>query len=536
MECDCLLFSEIPQTSRLFAAFNEDFDRVKQFYGHAPDERGIRAAAKEAALEPAIRAGVVEVLRAQNRELGSGAEAEKNIDRLANGAVAIVTGQQVSLFSGPAYSIYKALDAIRWAERLTKAGVKAVPIFWMATEDHDLAEANQVFFGERYGIARLAMPLQEGVEGKSVGKIVLGDATDAVVEHAGELLQGPGKREIVDALKASYDAGETFGSAFGKLLVRLLKGRGLILLDPLDKRLHELARPIYRKAVEDAAPITEELLTRGKQLERAGFHAQVKVTPQSTLLFLNVEGKREAVKRKGDGFIAASLRLGSRELLQKVDENPEALTASVLLRPVLQDFILPTAAYIGGPAEVAYMAQAQVVYRRLLGRMPAILPRTSFTLIEPGLVRTLKKYDLSVPEVLGGRQQLRRKMEARYLSRGLAARFSRDEKALRKMLAGYSKPLRALDKTLAGARETAERKMFHQFEKLRGKAGRAENARTGVLDRHEAEFVSALYPHHGLQERTLCLLPFLARHGADLLDSLQSAADKCCSGHRLIKL
>ncbi len=536
MEYDCLRFSEVPQATKLFASYTEDFGKVKSFYAHAPDEAGVRAAAKEVRLDAGTRSAVVEVLRAQNRKMGSDAEVEKNIDRLGNGAVAIVTGQQVSLFSGPAYSIYKALDAIRWAKKLTRSGIDAVPIFWMATEDHDLAEANQAFFRERYGIARLELLLEKEVEGGSVGRILLGKSADAVVEHAVELLQGAGRGEIAEALKASYRQEETFGTAFGKLLARILRGRGLILLDPLDKWLHELARPIYRKAVEGAGPMAEELLARGKDLERRSFHTQVKVTQQSTLLFLDVDGKREPIRRKNGAFVAGSLRQSASDLLRRIDEEPEALTASVLLRPVLQDSILPTAAYIGGPAEVAYMAQAQVVYRRVLGRMPAILPRASFTLIEPEVARALKKYHLSVPEVLNGRQQLRRKMEAQYLPRGLAARFARDEKALRKILAGYGKPLGAVDKTLGGARETAERKMLYQFEKLRGKAGRAENVRSGVLGRHELEIISALYPRRGLQERTLCLLPFLARQGMELLDRLESAMGKPCQGHRLITL
>jgi bacillithiol synthase len=536
MESDCLRFSEVPQTTELFASYTENFGKVKSFYGRAPDEAGVRAAAKEVHLDAGTRSAVAEVLHAQNRSMGSDAAVENNIDRLANGAAAIVTGQQVSLFSGPAYSIYKALDAIRWAKKLTRSGVDAVPIFWMATEDHDLAEANQAFFGERYGIARLELPLPERVAGRSVGRISLGDSADAVVEHAGELLQGAERKEIAEALKASYRREETFGSAFGKLLARVLKGRGLILLDPLDKRLHELTRPIYRKAAEDAGQINEELLTRGKELGRKGFHAQVKVTRQSTLLFLDVEGKREPVRRKNGEFIAGSSRLSASELLRKIDEEPEALTASVLLRPVLQDSILPTAAYIGGPAEVAYMAQAQLVYRRVLGGMPAILPRASFTLIAPEVLRVLKKYHLTVPEALSGRQQLRRKMEAQYLPHGLAARFARDEKALRKILAGYNKPLGALDKTLIGAREAVGKKMLYQFAKLRGKAGRAENLRTGVLDRHETQIISALYPHRGLQERTLCLLPFLARQGAELLDRLESAMGEPCQGHRLLML
>jgi bacillithiol synthase len=536
MECDCLRFFEIPQTTKLFGVFAENFVEVKDFYGHTPDEVGVCAAAKEVRLDATTRKGMAEILRAQNRELGFDAATFANIDRLANGASAILTGQQVSLFSGPAYSIYKALDAIAWAQNLTRSGVDAVPVFWAATEDHDLAEANQVFFGERYGIARMEAPLEEGIEGRSVGRILLGRSIDAVTEHALEILHGPGKREIAEAVKAAYRPEETFGTAFGKLLARILNGRGLILLNPLDKRLHELARPVFRKAVEDTAEMTEELLARGKQLDRRGFHAQVRVTQQSTLLFLDVDGKREAVRRKNGGFVAGKLQLSTNELLQKIDEEPEALTASVLLRPVLQDSILPTAAYIGGPAEVAYMAQAQVVYRRVLGRMPAILPRASFTLVEPQVGRALKKYGLDIRDVLSGRQRMRRKMEALYLPRGLAARFARDEKALQKILAGYGKALNTLDKTLSGARETATRKMLYQFEKLRGKAGRAENERTGVLDRHESEIVSALYPHRGLQERTLCLLPFLARQGKQLLERLESSMSKPRPCHQIMKL
>ena len=536
MECDCLRFSEIPQTTKLFASFTDNFSKVREFYAHAPDEAGVRAAAGEARLDASARRAVAEILREQNERLGSSGETMRNIERLRDGVAAIVTGQQVGLFSGPAYCIYKALDAIAWAKRLTRAGVDAVPIFWMATEDHDLAEANHVFFHERDGIAQLAAEVGDSGAGRSVGRISFGDGIAAVVEHASTLLDGPSAKEIREILESSYRAGENFGSAFGKLLARLLAGSGLILLEPLDRRLHELARPIYRKAIEQSGEIASELLARGKELGKLGFHAQVKVTQQSTLIFLDVEGKREAVRRKNGDFLAGNWRLSAADLLKKVENEPEALSASVLLRPVLQDFLLPTAAYVGGPAEVAYMAQAQVVYKRILGRMPAILPRASFTLVEPNVARTMKKYELGIADIFAGRQRLRRKMEAHYLPRGLETRFARDEKTLRKLLSGYAKPLTVLDKSLAGARDTAEKKMLYQFQKLRGKAGRAQNERTGVLDRHESEIVSALCPRHGLQERSLSLLPFLARYGMDLLKRLESASQSACKGHRIVSL
>ena len=544
MEYHCLPFREIPQTTKLFASFLDDFSTVNQFYAHPPDDAGVRSAAKEVHLDVGMRKAVADILREQNKQLGSDAATQKNIDRLAAGAVAIVSGQQVGLFSGPAYSIYKALDAIHWAGKLTKSGIDAVPIFWMATEDHDLAEVNQVFFGSREGIARMELPLSDDAAGGSVGRISLGKMAGAAVEHAVELLEGPGLPAIAEALRASYRDGETFGSAFGKFLARLLKGRGLILLDPLDARLHELARPVYRKAVEESQLLVEELIARDKVLDKRGFHAQVKVTQQATLLFLNVNGKRQPVRQRNGGFMAGDLKLTVRELLAKVDNAPQELTPSVLLRPVLQDSLLPTAAYIGGPAEVAYMAQAQVVYRRALGRMPAILPRASFTLIEPTVSRALKKYALDFHDALHGRQTVRRKMELNALPRGLAAKFSRDAKGLKRILGSYRAPLERLDKSLPAALDTAERKILYQFGRLRGKAGRTENFRTGVLDRHEREILGALFPHHGLQERTLCLLPFLARQGMELLDRLSgemcsemsSDMNEPCSGHCVVML
>ncbi|HKW88803.1 MAG TPA: bacillithiol biosynthesis cysteine-adding enzyme BshC [Candidatus Acidoferrales bacterium] len=534
MECHCIPNREIPHTTRLFSAFSDEFSKVAEFYAHTPDEAGVRAAAKKVRLDAAIRSGVANVLREQNRQFGGGEAVARNIGRLAEGAAAIVTGQQVGLFGGPAYSIYKALSAIAWATKLTRAGVEAVPVFWLATEDHDLAEVNHVFVHGKQGLAKIELSQADEFTGRSVGRIPLGIMAVAAAEHAAQLLEGPASKEIAEALSLSYRAQETYGGAFAKLFARLFGNKGLILLDPLDRRLHELARPIYRRAAEESETLAEELLARGKLLDRRGYHAQVKVTSQSTLLFLDAEGKRQAVRRRNGGFLAGEKKLSAAELLGQIERHQENFSASVLLRPIVQDSLLPTAAYIGGPAEVAYMAQAQIVYERILGRMPAILPRPSFTLVEPETARLLKKYGLEFGDILRGRQHVRRQMEREYLPRGLATRFSRDDKALRKILKGYAKPLGTLDKTLVGALGTAERKMMCQFEKLREKAGRAQNFRTGVLDRHEEQIMNSLLPHHDLQERTLSLLPILARQGEELFEKLLTMMSKPCAGHHVV--
>ena len=524
METHCISFREIPQTTKLFATFLEDFGRVARYFGHAPSVAGAISASKEVHLDPGVRQGVVEVLREQNLRFGGTTELDpeiaRNLDRLATGAVAVVTGQQVGLFTGPAYSFYKAVTAAAYAEDLTRQGIEAVPVFWLATEDHDLAEINHAAWTTRTGLAEFALPVGGGEEGRRVGEIVLGEAIVAPIVTAVDTLEGPHAADVARALRESYAPDETYGSAYGKLIARLVAGRGIVFLDPLDSRLHHFAAGVYRRALDESDSLRDALMARSKELERGGFHAQVKVARESTLLFYNVDGIRQPLRQRNGKFFAGDATFSGEELRSAIEKTPEAFTPNVLLRPVVQDTLLPTAAYIGGPAEIAYMAQAEVVYKHLLGRMPAILPRASFTIIEPPIARLLKKYGLDFRDVIRGRQHLRARMEVKSLPHALARRFEKDEKSLRKLLAAYQKPLERLDGTLTGALGLAERKILHQFLKLKSKAGRAENFRTGVLDRHERMLIDALYPHRGLQERTVAALPWLAAYGPDFLDDL----------------
>jgi bacillithiol biosynthesis cysteine-adding enzyme BshC len=537
MECHCLGPAETPHTTKLYATFLEDFGRLAEFYSHPPTEEGLLRAARAVPQDAEKRRAVAELLREQNRSLGADGETQSNIARLAAGAVAVVTGQQVGLFTGPAYSIYKALTALRIAQQLTERGTDAVPVFWLAAEDHDLAEVNHCEWPGREGLARLEIaPEDAGGKARSVGRVQLGEGILPLVERAAAQLEGPMAEEVGAALAASYGPTETFGTAFGKFVARLFAGKGIILLDSLDARWHRLAGSVYRRALADNDNLIAGLLARSKQLDRAGYHAQVKVTERSTLLFLDVEGERLPVRRRNNGFAAGSQEISAKELLAAAEESPERFSANVLLRPIIQDYLLPTAGYVGGPAEVAYFAQAEVAYRRLLGRMPAILPRAGFTLVEPHVARLLKKYKLELRDVFRGRQHLRGRLERGYLSKELARQFSGGEKKLRQLLRSLRNPLGKLDKTLIGALDTAEQKMLYQFLHLRDTAGRAQNSRTGVLDTHERILTEALYPHHGLQERTLCFLPFLARHGAVLLDELGARASLGASQHQVLYL
>lgn len=545
MESHCLSFREIPHTAKLFSSFLEDFSRVAAYYAHAPTPAGILAAAREVRLDPAVRSAVVAILREQNLRFAEGEidpATRRNLDRLAAGAVAIVTGQQVGLFSGPAYTFYKAISAIRCAEEITARGTDAVPIFWLATEDHDLAEVNQSSWVTRNGLARYDLPAHHADAGRRVGEVVLGSAIDQIVDTAAQTLEGPGAENVARALRESYRSGETYGSAFGKLMARLLAGRGIIFLDPLNPRFHRLAVHVFSQAAREANLLGAALVARSGELDQAGFHAQVKVTNETTLLFRSIAGRREPVRRRNGGFAVDDAELTGQQLADAIERTPEEFSPSALLRPVVQDTLLPTAAYIGGPAEVAYMAQAQVVYHRLLGHMPAILPRASFTIVEPPIARFLAQYGLEVQDLFAGPQHVRAAMEQKALSGALAARFDTAEQDVRKLMDVFEEPLAKLDATLVDALRSTQSKMLHQFSHLKGKVARAESFRSGVLERHQRILLDSLYPGGALQERTLCALPLLASCGPGLLDDLAALASlespaggrSCAQSHQIL--
>jgi bacillithiol synthase len=536
MDCRTLPFSQLPHQPKLFLQFLGNFPKVAAFYAHPPAMQPVKRVARALKFPQERRAEVVSALRAQNEAFGAGEAASENLTRLEKGAVAVVSGQQVGLFSGPAYAIYKALTAIQLAEELTRAGVQAVPVFWMATEDHDLEEVRHSTWFHAGTLRRFELPVVPE-SGTPVGQIRLGPQVEEMTQEAAALLSNEGSDLLANFLRESYRAEETYGSAFGKLFARLFAEQGLILLDPLDARLHRVAAPLYRRALEDRDVLTEKLLQRAKELERGGFDAQVKVTSRSTLLFRMCKGLRQAIGVSNGKFQSGDSSWTREELLGSVETEPQCFSPNALLRPVVQDYLLPTAVSVAGPTEIAYLAQAEVIYRHLLGRMPVILPRAAFTLLDAKAEKKLQRYHLKVEDVWAGSQELRRKMEASSVPKTLGKNFEKTVKQTERMLAQLKKQIEWLDPTLAGAVETAQKKITFQLENLKRKAGEAADQKAGLIAGHETFLESLLYPHKALQSRELCLLPFLARWGTGSLKELQKLCNsRTLKEHKILRI
>jgi bacillithiol biosynthesis cysteine-adding enzyme BshC len=549
VKAQCLPFSQIPHTTRLFTDFLAYSPSVQPFYPHSPHfSEWSKSEASSLRYDISRRERVSAILERQNNSWEASPQTFANLKRLRQGAAAIVTGQQVGLFGGPMFAIYKALTAVKLAEEATAAGIDSVPVFWLATSDHDLAEVNHVSLPGPDGIVRTLATSSHRVAGAPVSEVRLGEEILPVVEEAAALL---GESEAAQFLRECYCPGETLGSAFARLYTRLFGQWGVILLDAADAELHRVAAPIYRSAIERSEELDVALLARGQALEQAGYYQQVKVTPSSVLLFAIHQGARTPIHRRVNGsktsgsnsapeFVigseAAAKKLSTAELLDRIVSAPENFSPNVLLRPVVQDFLLPALATTGGPAEVAYFAQSGAVYETLVGRVTQIVPRFSATLVEPKIQRLLDRHGITVLDVFSSPDMLRQKLAARNLPQELQAAFEAANKSLETNLVAIREKLALLDRTLVDAAQTAGSKMHHQLERLYTQAARADAQKGELVGRHAEMLSQTLYPGRELQERGIGGLYFVARYGSELLRSLHESIHTDCHDHQILEL
>ena len=522
MPCTCVRQTDLPHTSALAADVLYHPGRTTAFYRHPlRDIESFRAAAAEIRLPADRRAALVAALR-PNHPGGA------SLERLAQpGTVTVVAGQQVGLFSGPAYTVYKALHAARLAAWLTASGIPAVPVFWLATEDHDFAEVNHVWvFDSEHQPIKLE--IRRSTSAQPVGEVSLG--TPPVEELQTALAGLPFGEEVAALVRETYGSGSSMGRAFGDLLGRLFAKYDILQVDPMLPAFRELAAPALRAAVEAGPELSARVLERNRELEAAGYHAQVHIEEQTSLFFLLENGRRQTLRRHGLEYLQNGRRFDTAELLDRA----VTLSPNALLRPVVQDSILPTAASILGPAEVAYLAQSEVIYSTILGRMPVAVPRAGFTLLDQHSHKLMERYGLTLADFLHGEDALRERIAARLVPPVLARSLSATGAAVNQAIYRLRGELVAFDPTLANALERSASKIRHQLAKIERKTGREAMLRNARSARDAASLYGLIYPERHLQERLYSFLPFLAKHGLDLIDRIYDVIQLDCPDHRMM--
>lgn len=534
-------YTDLDAFPELFVDYCTQFDAVADFYAgdwRAPAAR--REAADTAARRPTDRDVLADVLLDQNERWGLGAPTHRNVEALRDpDSVAIVTGQQVGLFTGPLYTLYKTITALQladeWAEQ---TGRPVVPVFWVEGEDHDFEEIATTHVFRRNEVVSLSYTPSIDDNPGAVGRLVLSDAIDEGLDRLDEVLPPSDfKPAVMERVRAAYRPGTRLEDAFVQLLRSLFEDEGLVFINPDDARLKALSRPLFRREIEDPRAPAARVDAASQALRDRGYHAQVAARPSN--LFWLEDDARRALDLGPDGTFSlrGTDRTFSRaELLDRLDAEPERFSPNVVLRPLMQDRLLPTAAYVAGPSEVSYFAQYGGVYDWAGLERPLVHPRASVSLVEGKVQKVLDKYDLSVADFRDDLEALFQEVVMQTMEVDVDAVFSEAMPQLHQAVNALKSEVEAVDRTLGSSAEATRAALVDEMETLKQKVVRAEKRQQ---DEGRAQLEKAhvnLRPNGTLQERTINVLYYLNKYSPDLLSDLRDRLDTDTSAHQVVEL
>jgi bacillithiol biosynthesis cysteine-adding enzyme BshC len=475
------------------------------------------------------RSEIHNILMAQNKEFGASGVTLANIRKIAlPNTLAVVTGQQAGVFGGPLYTVYKILTAIKLTEALNQKylGFNFIPVFWMEVGDNDYREINHFnLLNIENKLETLQLPDRPD-DHRSVYLRSIPDGIESIHQQLLEICQPTEfRQQLLASMQQIYAKDKTFLTAFAEWLNLFFGNYGLVLFNPTDKRLGGIASPFLKAALTYKQNGPEKIREQSNHLEDSGYQPQIKLLPSQTLLFYQADdGARCRIDWENDRFViqhpTQPYTVREADFQSQIDEIPERFSPNVALRPVLQDFLLPTVAYIAGPAEISYLGQLKQLYRLMEVKQPQFYPRARLTLVEKKINKLVQKFGFNFPQLFELRNDLVENYIKSHREKSLEGDFSRAENETRRVFAELDAVLREVDPTLKGASQ----KTFQQFEqglqKLRRKSDQAFERKLETEISQLNKLQVNLFPDANYQERVLNILFYLNKFGPNFIDQL----------------
>ena len=530
--------------SELFFDYLYSFDEVRPFF--ASD---FRDPASFASLLPSLtarsydRRTLVGVLGEQNASFGAPPKTFDHIALLKKPTtLAVVTGQQVGLFGGPLYTVFKTMTAVKLAVQLKTMfpAYDFVPVFWVEGEDHDFAEMNHTAVLNAENVVVRCEYLPGGTTPErnmgAVGELVF----DSFLEQTFvQLEEGIGKTEFSDTvlgmLKGCYRQGRSFNHAFAAWMTLLFQEYGLVFLSPNNAQLKKLCSPIFVREVSEFPRTSQLVITKSAELEER-YHAQIKA--KSLNLFLFHKGGRYLIEPRETDFSLKGTRhfLTKDDLMRIANETPELLSANVVLRPLTQDSLLPSIAYVAGPSEIAYHAQLRPVYQEFGIPQPVLYPRASASFVEERLRRAMDKYGLDLLEFFGDSGRIVARVVEQISDVKVERIFGDAQRRVQETLNELKFGLGEIDPTLLGALDGVRSKFDGNLAVLKEKASAAQQRRNEAAVRQIERAANGLLPGGTLQERQLNVVQYLNKYGPDLMKWLGTELSMSGFKHQILTL
>jgi bacillithiol synthase len=482
-----------------------------------------------------------EVLEEQNRLFNADDSTFLNIDKLnKDDAFVVIAGQQVGLFSGPLYTIHKILSVIKLAKELSdKLKKNVAPVFWMATDDHDYPEINHIYLLDQGGnTEKIVLTNEENNPKLPISSINISSEITALIEQLKTLLPNSEfSSQIFDTLEHTYKIGVSFSIAFGSLIQSVFKKYGLILIDPSDPKLKKIAVPLFAKEIKERSPVSEAVLQQTELIEKEGFSAQIKLHKNILNLFYHDPGREAIFFNENEFFVKnGDQKFSKIQLLQLLEEHPEKFSPNAVMRPLYQDTLFPTLAFVLGPSELAYFAQLKLAYEKMGIPVPIAFPRTSITLIEPRAKRLLKKYQLTFQEIFNNKDHVLDDLIKKEIPESLFENIESGSKRVEQIWQEIQNEITGFDPNMIKPAEIAASKSIGQFDFLNKKLMQSARKKNEVIKSQIEKLLNLLLPLGKPQERVFNFLPYYIRFGEYFIDHLYSQIDVFNPDHQVISL
>ena len=540
-------FNDIPSNQKIFLDYLYDPQKVSSFYDFNYNNKEeylnkFKSIADSRAQNMPDRSLLFSIIKDQYNNLNLSVKTSQNIDLLKDKkTLAVVTGQQLGITGGPLYTFYKIITAIKLSNYLSERydEYNFVPIFWLEGDDHDFNEVRSIsIIDENNELSKINY--DDGIDDEedrgSVGQITINDSINNFFESLSKKLRETEfKGDILNKLKEFYSPGKTFKGAFKELIFWLFDEYGLIIFDPQDPKFKVLLKPVFKKEVKDFRLHTEKLVSVSAELEEL-YHAQVKVHPVN--LFYSYDEGRFLIEPVENEFRLKRKRkkFTFEEIIDTIENSPENFSPNVLLRPICQDYILPTAFYVAGPSEIAYFAQVTPLYQIFEIESPVIYPRASATILEKNISSVLKKYELEVHDIFTEPEKLRTKIIRSVSEVTLDEMFKDTSDKIEAALDQLKEKLFEFDKTISDASTKYKQKIFNDLDVLKVKAMDAQKKKHEVTLRQIDKAVNSLYPNSNLQERELNFIYFAHKYGLEILKQIFNELEINRFKHQVINL
>lgn len=533
-------WKEIPRTPKLYLDFLYDFPKVARFYaGDYQKDSCYQKLLSEIEQLSYSREKIASILQRQNTEYGCGPETLTNINLLIeNDSYLVLTGQQVGIFGGPLYSFYKALCAVKISEGLSQKFKKNfIPIFGLASDDHDFSEVNFVqVIDQNNQLKKIEYLPEENDWGKSMSRIILAENIQESIEGFDSAsFSTEFKSEVLDKLKICYKKDEKITTAFGKWMTYLLKDFGLVFFDFSDHEFKRLAQPIFEKEIEKAGISTELVQKTNEDLKSSGYHLQVVKTADFLNLFLHTD-KRERIKLdKGDLILdKIEKKLFKEEIKEILKKGPERISPNVLLKPVVQSSVFPVCVYVAGPGEAGYYAQIKRLFEHFDVAMPIVHPRASLTLVENKVRAIMERYSISFQQLLADTEKVINELIKGSFPDNLETKFGEAKEGIKNQLNFLSRELETFEPSLKKTLKLSFGKIDYELKELEKKVFQAHKKRNSILTSQIHKAKTNLFPDGKLQERQLSILPYLTKYGFKFIDFLYDNIDIRDRDHQLV--